>query len=80
MGYWALFRDGICLLNLEAVPQPAIEFFNLSTHRMVRLVRLDRSKVPFGAAVLDVSQDGQWIIFWQVDQFETEIMLVENFL
>ena len=80
LGYWALFRDGICVLNLEAAPQPAIECFNFATRRVTQLVRLDRSKVPFGAAVLDVSQDGQWIIYWQVDQFDTEIMLVENFM
>jgi Tol biopolymer transport system component len=79
MGYWAILKDGICFLNREAAPQPAIEFFNFATRRVIRLIRLEKSKATGGASVLDVSQDGQWIIYWQVDRLDSDIMLVENF-
>jgi hypothetical protein len=78
MCHWALLKDGICFLNSEAAPQPAIDFFNFGTRRITRLIELERSKAPVGSLALDVSQDGQWIIYWQTDQLDSEIMLVEN--
>jgi hypothetical protein len=80
MCHWALLKDGVCFLNLEAVPQPAIEFFNFGTRRVTRLIGFEKSKAPGGSLALDVSQDGQWIIYWQRDQLDSEIMLVENFM
>jgi eukaryotic-like serine/threonine-protein kinase len=80
MCQWALLKGGICFLNLEAVPQPAIDFFNFGTRRVTRLIELERSKAPSNSLALDVSQDGQWIIYWQTDQLDSEIMLVENFM
>jgi eukaryotic-like serine/threonine-protein kinase len=79
MGHWALLKDGICFLNHEAEPQPAIEFFSFATRRTKQIIRLEKRKAPGGASVLDVSRDGQSIIYWQVDQLDSDIMLVENF-
>ena len=79
MGYWALLEEGICILDSEAIPQPAIEFFNFATRRMTQLARIDKAKVPQGAPGLAVSQDGHWVLYWQVDEIDNDIMLVENF-
>lgn len=77
--YWALWERGICWLNREAAPQPAIEFFNFATQRTTQLVRFERARVPGGPPGIAVSQDGQWALYWQVDQTDNDIMLVENF-
>ena len=79
MGHWALLEEGICFLDREAAPQPAIEFFNFGARRVTPLIRLEKSKAPGGASVLDVSRDGRWIIYLQWDQLDSDIMLVENF-
>jgi eukaryotic-like serine/threonine-protein kinase len=79
MGHWALLKDGICFFNRDAAPQPDIEFFGFATRQVKQIIKLDKTKVPGGASVLDVSPDGQWIIYWQVDGIDSDIMLVENF-
>jgi serine/threonine protein kinase/Tol biopolymer transport system component len=79
MGHWALLEEGICFLDREAAPQPAIGYFNFSARRVTPLIRLEKSKAPGGASVLDVSRDGRWIIYWQWDQLDSDIILVENF-
>jgi Tol biopolymer transport system component len=78
-GYWSLTSLGIYFYNPQATPQPAIEFFNFATGQIAPIVRIERSKAPSGPPGLGVSADGRWILYWQVDQFDNDIMLVENF-
>ncbi len=78
-GYWALLEQGICFVNSSAIPAPAIEFFNFDTKQVRLLRRLDKTWVPFGPPGLSVSADGQRLLYWQVDQLDNDIMLLENF-
>jgi serine/threonine protein kinase len=78
-GFWALLEQGICFFNSNATPQPAIEFFNFATRQATPLIRIERTKAPGGPPGLAVSPDGRWLYYWQVDQSDNDIMLVENF-
>ncbi len=78
-GYWALLEKGICFVSTGETPPPAIEFFNFATRQVTQLTRLEKGKAPFGAPNLAVSADGLWILYWQADQIDNDIMLVENF-
>lgn len=78
-GYWAILDGGLCLLNPNATPAPSIEYFNFATRQVSLLGRVDGVRPPFGAPALAVSADGKWVLYFQVDQIDNDIMLVENF-
>jgi len=77
--YWALSAQGIYFFNTGASPQPAIEFFNFATRQTVEVVSIERAKAPGGPPGIAVSRDGQWVLYWQADQIDNDIMLVDNF-
>jgi Tol biopolymer transport system component len=59
---------------VEGAPA-AIEFFDFTTRAVRRVVQLPR---PPGLG-LSVSHDGRWLLYSQVDRYESDLMLVENF-
>ncbi len=77
-GYWAVVDEGIYFLNAEAKPRPTIEFFRFATRRATRVFVPEKDPV-YGAPGLALSPDGRWILYAQVDQETSDIMLVENF-
>ncbi len=79
IGNWAALEQGICFFNPNATPQPAIEFFNFKDRLVTQLSKVDKAKTTGGPPGLAVSTDGQWVLYWQVDQTDSDIMLVENF-
>jgi hypothetical protein len=74
-----VLEQGICFLNFDATPAAAIEFFNFATQQVTSLFSLEKGRTPFGPPALAVSADGQQLLYWQVDQIDNDIMLVENF-
>ena len=78
-GHWALAKQGIVFFDPAAAPAPVIGFFAFATRQVRLLARLEKSRVQPGMPGLAVSPDGQWILTTQVDQTDTDIMLVENF-
>lgn len=76
-GNWALMKQGICVLDRQASPQPMIEFFNFTTRQVTQLAKLEKTKVPQGN--LAVSADSRWLLYWQADQIDNDIILVEDF-
>jgi Tol biopolymer transport system component len=78
-GFWALLEHGVCVIDHSATPTPAIEFYNFSTRQTTLLRRLEKTGGQFGPPGLSVSADGQRILYWQVDQVDNDIMLIENF-
>jgi Tol biopolymer transport system component len=72
---WGLTAEGIYFYNAGT---KAIEFFSFATHKVTQIVKPEKSPVA-GATGLAVSPDGRWILFAQVDQEVSDIMLVENF-
>ena len=80
-GHWAVFDEGICLLDSRSMP-PAIEVFSFLTHRLDRVAVLSREVIPlggFGVPAIALSPDARSILYVQADQVQSEIMIVENF-
>ena len=77
-GYWAVVEEGIYFLNAEAKPRFAIEFYRFATRRATRVFVPEKEPL-FGDPGMAVSPDGRWILYAQMDQTQSDIMLVENF-
>ncbi len=77
-GYWAVVEEGIYFLNAEAKPRPAIEFYRFATRRAMHVFVPEKDAV-YANPGLALSPDGRWILYAQVDQETSDIMLVENF-
>ena len=69
---------GIYFVNLDAKRNPTIKFFNIATGRVTQVAAPEKLPV-LGMAGLAVSPNGRWILYSQVDQDISDIMLVENF-
>ncbi|MDA2925417.1 serine/threonine-protein kinase, partial [Acidobacteria bacterium AH-259-L09] len=74
---WAVTDQGLCFINREVTPGPAIEFFSFATARTSQL-RVFPKEARFYKG-FSVSPDGRWILYAQYDQRESDIMMVENF-
>lgn len=77
--YWALLDQGICFLDQRALPQPTLAFYNFATSKITTFSRIERAKAPGSLLGLSASADGRWVLYWQVDESDNDIMLVENF-
>lgn len=78
-GYWAVTAQGICYLNRQATPRPAIELFNFATRQVSRLATVEKDPSIPSPPGFAVSPDGRWILFKRIDQSDNDILLVENF-
>lgn len=56
--YWTLTREGICFLQIDATPHPAIRFLNTTTGRISELGSIEKD-VDWGYSGLSVSPDGR---------------------
>ncbi len=74
-GYWDIAKDGIYFYDAKT---KAIEFFSFATRELAK-VAVPEIKPPRIDPGLSVSPDGRWILYAQVDQVDSDIMLVENF-
>jgi len=72
---WGLTAEGIYFYNAGT---KAIEFFSFATHKVTQIVKPEK---PPGDARMGfaVSSDGRWILYAQIDNVASDIMLVENF-
>jgi eukaryotic-like serine/threonine-protein kinase len=74
---WGVVENGIYFINSDAKPGVAIEFFDFATDRVRRIANL--GKLPHHSHNLTVSPDRREILYSQLDNAGTDIMLVENF-
>lgn len=72
--YWALKKEGVFFLAEER----EIRFFDFHAGHVTTVATVERDPVE-GPPGLDVSPDGRWILYAQVDQSISNIMLVEGF-
>jgi len=72
---WGLTAEGIYFHDAST---KAIEFFSFATHKVTQVVKPEKP-AAIGRMGFAVSSDGRWILFAQVDQDVSDIMLVENF-
>jgi Tol biopolymer transport system component/DNA-binding winged helix-turn-helix (wHTH) protein len=77
---WAITGQGICFFDLTGSTGAALKYYNFATGK-VKLLREFSKDPPIetGETELAVSSDGRWILYTQLDQFASNLMLVENF-
>jgi Tol biopolymer transport system component len=74
-GYWAVVQDGIYFYNINT---KAIEFFSFATHKITPIAKPEKAPLRYNPG-LAVSPDGRWLLYAQIDEDTSHIMLVENF-
>ena len=77
-GYWAVVDRGIYFIDPETKPHATIKLFSFATRRVMQIAAIEKKPYP-GIPGLAVSPDGRWILYTQLDQSGSDIMLVENF-
>ena len=76
-GAWAMWEQGVYFANPEARPHLSVEFYSFATGRTTRVATIE--KELWSGPSLTTTADGRWILYVQVDQAESDIILVENF-
>jgi Tol biopolymer transport system component len=72
---WTVTEQGIYFATAENLSRPLIEFFSFTTGKVTQIAALEKP-IYLG---LNVSPDGRWLIYTQLDQSWSDIMLMENF-
>jgi hypothetical protein len=72
-GLWALSPGGIYFVPAE--PPRSLRYFDFATRQLRPIFDLDNY---FGSG-LSVSPDGRWIIYSQIADVNSDIMLVDHF-
>jgi Tol biopolymer transport system component len=78
---WAVAKDGICFLDWKDALHPVVQLYNFGNHRSTVVygfpagTNVDDANGP----TISVSPDGRWIIYTQLDQAGSHLVLVENF-
>ena len=79
MGAWALTDRGLCVME-RSVAGPVIKFYDFHNHRL-RTVRSFGREVLFDPnnTAITVSPGGRWILYTQIDEWGSDLMLVDNY-
>ena len=77
---WAVAKDGICFFDWKDALHPVMQFYNFRDRRSTIVYEFPRGTnlSPAGTS-LSVSPDGSWILYQQLDQSGSNLVLVENF-
>ncbi len=75
-GLWTVVPGGIYFVPAEA--SHSICYFDLSTRHVRRIMEVDRDFNSMNGG-MSVSPDGRWILYSQVDDVNSDIMLVDHF-
>jgi Tol biopolymer transport system component/DNA-binding winged helix-turn-helix (wHTH) protein len=79
-GEWTVGPDGIYIAQHHYEPKdkkPRIDFFSFETGKIEKIAELEKDIGTFPG--LDLSPDGQWLIYSREDLRNHDISLVENF-
>ena len=77
-GYWDIGRRGLYFVNPDAKPRPTIELLDLATRRVTRIAELERPPIQWTSG-FSVARDERSILYSQLEQSGSDIMLVEGF-
>jgi Tol biopolymer transport system component/serine/threonine protein kinase len=76
-GYWALGRDGIYFADApERSPGMSIHFFRFRDRRLTKIATSDKPPM-IGDSAMALSPDGRMLLYTQVDQSGSDIMLAD---
>ena len=77
---WALTGQGIYFFDLSGSTRPALRFYDFATGKETLLKEFSKeTRIDTADTALTVSPDGRWILYTQLDQSNSNLMLVENF-
>jgi Tol biopolymer transport system component len=76
-GHWTVTESGLYLLDADAQPHPAIEFYSFATRRITPVLSLERIANAWQPS-LSASRDGRTVFYTQFDP-QSVIKMVENF-
>ena len=77
---WILADQGICFFDLKNPTEPALKFYSVASGKTTLLRQLTKdTRIDTTSTALSVSPDGRWILYTQLDQSGSNLMLVENF-
>ncbi len=77
---WALTDYGIYFAEMNSSALPVIKFYRFSTHQAEIFKEFPRAtQFDSTSTAISVSPDGQWIIYTQLDQASSDLMLMENY-
>jgi Tol biopolymer transport system component/DNA-binding winged helix-turn-helix (wHTH) protein len=74
---WSPFGSGIYFLR-DNNGKGEIDFFDLSTQNVRRVFVLEKPLILSYMGGLPVSSDGKWLLFSQVDEQSSDLMMIEN--
>jgi Tol biopolymer transport system component len=79
-GCWALTGQGICFFDLSGSTGTTLKVHSFATRKVTLLREFSRdTQVDTISTALTVSPDGRWILYTQLDQSGSNVVLVENF-
>ena len=78
---WCASGSGIYFLTVadynDATSKAEIDFFDLSTKEIRTVFVLDGKGLEYMGG-LSISPDGKWLLFAQLDEKSSDLMMVEN--
>jgi Tol biopolymer transport system component/tRNA A-37 threonylcarbamoyl transferase component Bud32 len=75
---WRVFGNGIVFLDKTTKPAQ-LKLLDVDSKRITNFGTVDVGPPALGSEGFDVSPDGQVVLYNRVDEFDSDIMLVENF-
>ena len=83
-GGWALTGQGICFMVAppdSSSANPAIKFYAFDNRRVTTLREFSKDVTLMYSInnPLSISPDGRWVLYTQIDQYSSDLTLVENF-
>jgi Tol biopolymer transport system component/DNA-binding winged helix-turn-helix (wHTH) protein len=75
---WAVAEQGIYFVTAETPGRPLLEYFSFASGRVTQIAKLERP-IRQNVRGISLSPDGRWILYTQMDQSGSDIMLMENF-
>lgn len=77
---WTVAGEYLYFMDVKAKPHATINRLDLATGRLTRMAEVEKDpRLLPGVSGLSVSPEGEWIIYPQIDEHYSRIMLVENF-
>ena len=74
---WWPVKNGVYFIG-DVGSKQTIEFLDLQTSKIRQVYTLEKSPEPWTSG-LAVSPDGTWLLYSQIDEISSDLMLVENF-
>jgi Tol biopolymer transport system component len=74
---WSPSGSGIYFVGFDANRTAGIDFFDLNLKKVRRILVLEKP-APAWMGGLPVSPDGRWLLFTQLDEISSDLMMVEN--